>query len=337
MRWGGGWSNVHSFDITTGRTVNTNSEDIVWSSITGIIDGAPIWGAAKIMHYQCGSMEDFIARSRRRQDIKVTAAQWSEHDKNDIHDTDPRKKILDVRRWMGIAFLWTIRRIAVDLKIMTPHIEYEKINSNNEGCQYYPETLNIFAIKTAFGNFLEVLDNGFVRQTASPDLISTSNPLLGIEIGNSKKLALFSAKDLCVPYIVDDPRVSSFLAYDIYSLPDKGKIALRHPSTNYFLSVEPISAGGNVQANRNMVKGWEEFSLAPLEDYHNYTDKDVARILSLVAEKMHENWSMADLRKNQVPNSREGAIILEALIEFMDNDDRAVIQSRLQGASNLII
>ncbi|MDE1895681.1 MAG: glycosyltransferase family 2 protein [Rhodospirillales bacterium] len=86
---GSGWVNVHCFDVPSGRAVLANGQRLEWSKTQGIIEGTPDWSVAKVMHYQCRSMEHFIERMKKRPELPATEALWRNYDFHDIEDTSP--------------------------------------------------------------------------------------------------------------------------------------------------------------------------------------------------------------------------------------------------------
>ena len=48
----------------------------VWGETRGIIVGEPDWSVARLMHYQCRSMEHFLERLRKRPDVRIHENLW---------------------------------------------------------------------------------------------------------------------------------------------------------------------------------------------------------------------------------------------------------------------
>lgn len=88
-RVGGAWQGVHSFDIDPARYFLANGVPVVWAAEPGIIDGEPDWSVAKILHFQCRSMEHFVERMKRRPELHATIDHWNEVNFSDIQDLDP--------------------------------------------------------------------------------------------------------------------------------------------------------------------------------------------------------------------------------------------------------
>ena len=101
--WTGRWQNVHHFD-TARRTVDPRGRDVVWTAELGIAATEPDWSVAKIMHYQCRSMEHFLERMRKRDDLVATTRSWAEYDRGTEQDERPRARERLVRD-QAFAFL----------------------------------------------------------------------------------------------------------------------------------------------------------------------------------------------------------------------------------------
>jgi glycosyltransferase involved in cell wall biosynthesis len=89
------WHNVHSFDIDPDRYFLEDGTIINWSSEIGIIDRDPLWKNAKLMHFQCRSMEDFVERVKKRPEINATVALWTA---TDFHDIEDRRPVCQARK-----------------------------------------------------------------------------------------------------------------------------------------------------------------------------------------------------------------------------------------------
>ena len=83
------WLNVHCFDVLPDRTVLANGQRPEWSETRGLVAGMPDWSVAKVMHYQCRSMEHFIERLKKRPELPATQALWHNYDYHDEEDTAP--------------------------------------------------------------------------------------------------------------------------------------------------------------------------------------------------------------------------------------------------------
>ncbi len=86
---GARWLNVHCFDVAPGRAFLANGQPVQWSETQGIIAHEPDWSVAKLMHYQCRSMEHFIERLKKRKQLQEVPNLWQAYDVRDEEDTMP--------------------------------------------------------------------------------------------------------------------------------------------------------------------------------------------------------------------------------------------------------
>jgi hypothetical protein len=83
------WRGVHCFDVPPARAVLANGAPLVWGETEGIIDADPDWSVAKLMHYQCRSMEHFIERLKKRPQFQSIPNLWGSYDVRDEEDAAP--------------------------------------------------------------------------------------------------------------------------------------------------------------------------------------------------------------------------------------------------------
>ncbi len=86
------WFCVHSFDVLPERSFTANGKLVSWGEKIGIIDADPDWSVAKIMHYQCRSMEHFIDRLKKLKEFQGIPKLWNWLDQNQIEDTRPLQR-----------------------------------------------------------------------------------------------------------------------------------------------------------------------------------------------------------------------------------------------------
>jgi FkbM family methyltransferase len=98
---GPGWRNVHCFDVPDERYVLANGANVVWSKTEGIIAGEPDWRVAKLMHYQCRSMEHFIERMKKRPELAAIPDIWRAQDVRQVQDERPARHGPAVRARMA--------------------------------------------------------------------------------------------------------------------------------------------------------------------------------------------------------------------------------------------
>lgn len=83
------WLCVHCFDVPPGKSCLANGAPVSWSATYGIIDADPDWSAAKLMHYQCRSMEHFIERLKKRPQFQNQPGLWNFYDVRQEEDRRP--------------------------------------------------------------------------------------------------------------------------------------------------------------------------------------------------------------------------------------------------------
>lgn len=83
------WRNVHCFDVAPERYRHADGERVSWGRLPGIMDRPPSWTTAKVMHFQCRSMEHFVERLRRRPELPATMNVWRSLDVNQVEDAAP--------------------------------------------------------------------------------------------------------------------------------------------------------------------------------------------------------------------------------------------------------
>ncbi|TLU70996.1 FkbM family methyltransferase [Lichenicoccus roseus] len=83
------WLNMHAFDIALDRYRDASHNRFTWARQPGIMSSSPDWSVAKLMHFQCRSMEDFLARLRKRPDLPQGSNLWRGYDVNQVEDRAP--------------------------------------------------------------------------------------------------------------------------------------------------------------------------------------------------------------------------------------------------------
>ncbi|WP_428376857.1 FkbM family methyltransferase [Lichenicoccus sp.] len=83
------WLNMHAFDIDLSRYLDASHNQFRWGNQRGILSSIPDWSVAKLMHFQCRSMEHFLERLRKRPDLPKRSELWRGYDVNEIEDRTP--------------------------------------------------------------------------------------------------------------------------------------------------------------------------------------------------------------------------------------------------------
>jgi FkbM family methyltransferase len=95
------WENVHCFDIPPHRYILANGAPAIWSQTPGILPENPDWSVAKLMHYQCRSMEHFVERMKIRPWLATRPNIWAGQDVHQVQSLVPEKIAEAVRKTMS--------------------------------------------------------------------------------------------------------------------------------------------------------------------------------------------------------------------------------------------
>lgn len=113
------WRNVHCFDVPAERYLLSNGARAIWSETPGITEEAPDWRVAKLMHYQCRSMEHFIERLKKRPELAAVPGIWQALDVRDAQDERPLRLGPAVRARMAAlqpsSVLGVVKNLVFDL------------------------------------------------------------------------------------------------------------------------------------------------------------------------------------------------------------------------------
>jgi len=256
--WSGKWVNVHYFDVGSYRYVDPSREDVVWSKTPGIIASNPKWYLAKIMHYQCRSMEHFIDRAKKRKDITITANDWINLDQNSIEELVEVEKANKVKNIMQEA-----------KERIFNNIIKEKINTKNIIPADFDDIL-IFELKR-FDGFDVVVNEG--GEVSSKKQGKKEELLYGfLHKKNPNNIYFFTTNEKVDLAIKQDDRARPVLRYKLNKKLDdeKNSFFIQHPITEKFISAEPISLGGEIVCNRHDPSDWESFELIEVADQDKF-------------------------------------------------------------------
>ncbi len=280
--WVKQWHNPHFFDVRPLRYEDPIGRPISWTSVFGITEDEARWDGAKLMHYQCRSMEHFIERIRKRPDIPAHPSLWAAYDHSEVEDNTPRCQYESVAVIMRSVVRASIARVIHVYSeppgpgtmqfatrpnfgsVSLPSAPERNPPAPFDGKSATQVSVNICRVITHFGASL----------TRSPRSMRIGS---GIAIANPHKeqavfamlvsdlpgmLFLLGAVDRGEPLLIEeDPRIYDLLTYEIVQLGEADRIALRHPMTRLFLSCEPSEITGGLTASRHLVKAWEQFTL----------------------------------------------------------------------------
>lgn len=261
--------NVHYFDVDDDYYVDGIGRRIQWSATRGIIADAPDWFGAKIMHFQCRSMEHFISRLKLRPDVPSSTETWRHYDLNDIED-------VRFRPLLG-AFHRHYAAIGTEIDALTIRLLKERIGRSDlmggratvpeAGRTIEPGPNAAFLVRTCHDTYLCCGDR---------DHLVRHRPLAAID-GRDRLpvIAIVPTVDrtTCIvaplqdgAWLDHDDRRGPMLAYRIRRL-DGDAVNLVVPHTNAILSAVPekdADRGGDVAVDRRSAGDWETMTLVPL-------------------------------------------------------------------------
>ena len=316
--WTGQWQNVHVFD-TGHRNVDATGRDIVWSATTGITATAPDWSVAKLMHYQCRSMEHFIDRMRKRDDLVPAPRAFTDADRGGEHDDRPLARERAVRDWVFAALLGVppalpgvLRGLAAPVADpATPSIDTASrprlpaagwlgrlraaLGAASPASELAPSPPPAIAAAPA-SDRVEILlpltwddrricfdaDAGRLRILSERE--DGPDTLHAVRLAHRPdRLFLLRLAACDAPLVAQrDGRLAAALGLDIVPL-DNARVALRHPTTRRYLCAVPPQISGDVVLDRRFIKEWETFSLHAVERTRALTVQPAIAFLDRVA------------------------------------------------------
>ena len=261
--------NVHYFDVDDDYYLDSIGRKIEWTSTQGISANVPDWFAAKIMHFQCRSMEHFIDRLKLRTDLPAMTDTWHQYDVNDVEDVRFRpllgtfhRHYAAIGRQIDIAVIQTLKHLLgppTDRPRGTPRF--------GTGPENQPQAHAAFLIRTPHGTYLSCGDH---------DHLVRHRPIAEIDGNKTRPVILVvRAADPGTGIVVlprhgtwlnDETRRGALLAYQIDRL-GADDVTLAVPHTRMFMCAIPMSGrqgAGEIMVNRRHVGDWERLTLVPL-------------------------------------------------------------------------
>ena len=294
-RWVKQWHNPHFFDVHPLRYEDPTGEPVSWTSVPGITQNDASWDGAKLMHYQCRSMEHFIERVRKRPDIPAHPSIWAAYDHSDVEDNTPRYQYENVAVIMRSVVRASIARVIqvygesseLGAKRLAARPNFSRVSlpsTLEHNPAAYSGVRSTTQVSVSICRVMTHVGAGLAR---SPTSMRVSS---GIEIAKFGKeqavfallvsdlpnmLFLLGAVDYGEPLLIEeDPRVYDLLGYEVVQLGESSQIALRHPTTRLFLSFESQGTAGTLTASRHLVNNWERFTLEEADADEKHLDGD---------------------------------------------------------------
>ena len=222
-----------------------------------------IWKNARINHYICRSMENYIERIKRRlgSDLHNSTVYWDYFNRNEIYEV-LRKDLCD-------------NAYEINIKIKK-HCVYNYINNEriknlilNKG-HSIDKNLKTYYIKTKYNKYL-CLNNIDGNLVQSENIIQENFKIKCIFLNGL--LVIFREKNNTILNIYfnikEDLRRSYCYIYNV-EIDNSSRMFLRSPKTNKYLCFIPVENGGEVVCNRDEKSDWEEFFLEPCNDNFDF-------------------------------------------------------------------
>ena len=320
--------NVHYFDVDDDCYVDTIGRKIEWSSTPGIGANPPDWFAAKIMHFQCRSMEHFIDRLKLRPDLPATTDTWRHYDMNDVEDVHFHPLLgafhhhyAAIGRQIDVAAIRTLKH-----RLETPSAGSRGMTGFTTGPVIRTEAQAAFLIRTAHDTYLSYGDRDhLVRHRSIADIngdrtrpvilvVQPTNPGIGI---------------VALPqdgtWLNDETRRGALLAYQIVRL-EADDVALAIPHTLMFMCAIPADGGkdaGEIMVNRAHVARWERLTLIPLAatPFASSAPPPLPPLPAVIGNAKHLlDWIRANEPETAAP-------VFNMLVQALSRQDRQAIEA----------
>ncbi|GBR49673.1 glycosyltransferase family 2 protein [Neokomagataea thailandica] len=250
--------NPHQFDIN-GIYVSSDGSPIIWDEVhPEKTKDYPTWINARVRHYACRSLADFIEKVERRSDIRDAPAPmnyFKDFDINEVVDY-PEKE-----------FLLKVRNIVANIRKNYELNIYSNIRRGNFWDSYFDSVeFNVFNIKTVHSTTV-MLDSN------SGDIIHSSDnnndnyiPIYGLIIKNDPNIIYLTCgskgKMLHLSY---DDRFGSIIPFKLEKIEgDNYNIGLRNPHSGRsicWLQPDSDTRTGEAHCNRQWLHAWEKIQL----------------------------------------------------------------------------
>jgi len=293
--WTGSWVNVHYFDVAPALYLYPNGQMPVWSNVLGITQALPTWDGARIMHYQCRSLEQYVNRIRKRPDIPADPRSWYDLDCNDYEDISPRSEIEKVGRWVATVNNYTVRRILTDhlfanetlgtgFSVAHPLSFRAQTQKESKAIEpLAPGLVQACLLRSAFGTYLRYDAGGDVFRALAVDP-SDPDLVVGLRLAAAPDtIFIISSRLDRHVHIAGDPRLGAIRAFEVMPVDGGEFSALFISLTQGFLSAEPSDIGGLVTGSKRLVDSWEKFYLAALDSSSTF-DKPLQDIVDFCSE-----------------------------------------------------
>ncbi len=314
------WRDPHTFEIGGAPYVDPRGNPVRWGG-PGAISHDPDWSVAKLMHFIPRSMEHFVERIRRRSDLwGHSNGYWNVFNMNDVEDREPLKRLSRTLPFLAI----------IDGEILKDYAgKLASIELNGDGDSLVrPDAVEVTVsrVDTSFGTTLALDRHNQLVHLAKSDLADHGcSEVVAVSRAASPTAILLLAKWKTGPLsIPGDPRLSAILAFNAEPVPEDSTIALRSPRTGrYLTALPPATSGvGQTSGNRGEARGWEGFSLAPLDDTNDFP-VSLSQLSALIGTPPTADTIIALARAGAVP------MVCAAGIQLLPAAQRAQLDRRM--------
>ena len=354
--WVKKWYNPHFFDVHPLRYEDPIGRLVSWSSTLGITQDEARWEGAKLMHYQCRSMEHFIERIRKRPDLPAHPSTWATYDHNDIEDNSPKYEYENVAVIMHSVVRASIARVMnIYNELPEPgtaefattssfgHVSYPSMLECKPPVPFDDKTGTQVSVKTR--KLITQFGSGLAKSSGSMRVNNGSripephkeDSIFAMLVSNLPgTLFLFGAVDRGEPLLIEeDSRIYDLLAYEIVPLGEADQIALRHPMTRLFLSCELSETSEGLTASRRNVSDWEQFTLEGVgaDEKDLDTDPRVELVQAFASGSRNLRQFLCEHRKTKF-----GVLctIFPVLVSLASKEEREIVRALCGAASRYI-
>ena len=320
--------NVHYFDVDDDYYVDSIGRKIEWWPTRGIGANAPDWFAAKVMHFQCRSMEHFVDRLKLRPDVPATTEKWREYDRNDVEDVHFRpllgtfhRHYAAIGREIDVA---TFRILKHRLK--APGAGPDGLAGPATGSTVRAQAHSAFLIRTLHDTYLSCGDG---------DHMVRHRPIAKIDGDRTRPVILALHPELpgvgiaSLPrdgtWLNNETRRGTLLAYEIDRLgPDE--VALAVPHTRMFMCALPVDDGqgaGEITVDRAHVAEWERLTLVALDTtpFASSAPPPLPPLPTAIGDAAHLlDWIRATAPEAAAP-------VFNMLVQALSRQDRQAIEA----------
>ena len=362
--WSGEWKNPHYFDVAPYRYDDPSGRSVVWSDILGVTADNPDWVDAKLMHYQCRSMEHFIERIKRHPDIKRDVSLWAVYDQGEVEDNSPRLEYQNVVRIMRSFVNASITRVLcsfLNQYLLDPEKPLETLNlhevqpflrpalgpatslehalapySTREPSAEPRVSVDVYRLVTRDDAYLETAANFDPVEAFEKKISNHGQPIRVLRISSlPDKVFILAAPEGQEPILIDDdPRICDFLSYEALSYGGNSRLALRQPSTRMFLTRHPSSTGGQILASSTTVEKGETFLFTHVD---HVTDHALDRRLALIWTFASGSFSLSEFLFQHCKADLDNlCLIFPVLVALADQQEQQQIMAMCGAAAQYI-